>query len=204
MIFHIYHSEVQRNIQSCYDELILIHNELKKISSTHHLTKILTNYAIMRSCGVIEHSFKTIIFDSNVNQGSIAFQNYVEKHFRQGSTNPDYAKICESLGKFDDNWQTFFKNKVKEMINKQQMQDSLNSLVRQRNSFAHGGNPSASFQDVVKYFLSAIIFLELLEKTVAHQQRYRVIGNWHKHVNYCRKANIIHWNINNLIIVDFN
>jgi hypothetical protein len=150
-------------IDSCNDELSKIKNIIDSLGHTSNVVPYLTKYAIIKSCGTIELSFKTILSDYCSNNQSQQVKNYIDKTLRDSSMNPSYDNICNLLNNFDENWKANFKSKVGNLANPEKIKASLQSLNVSRNNFAHGGNPTTSFQSVVEYFNDSIEIIKLLD-----------------------------------------
>lgn len=126
----------------------------------------LTNYSIVRACGGIEISFKTIIADYCSHRSKPQVKAFLNRRVREGSANPSYGNILKTLKDFDEGWSNGFKTRLGAESNKQQLLGSLQSLVDARNDFAHGGSPSLSINDVIGYFSHSRRIIELLDATV--------------------------------------
>jgi hypothetical protein len=167
MDFNIKNKSVAENVDGCIDEFQKIESIIRGIGVMSHPVPYLTRYSIIKACGTIEYGFKTIISDFSLDAQSEQLKNFVDKKFRNSSMNPSYENICGGLASFDDNWRVKFKEKVKLMPNKHKVLDSLESLNNARNSFAHGGSPTTSFENVQAYFEDSLKVLELIEETIS-------------------------------------
>lgn len=132
---------------------------------TAPMCKYLTNYSLIRACGVIEYSFKTIVADFH-NGCSTQLQNYIDKMVRGNSCNPSLDNIHKLLKSFDDTWNQSFSNSFKCHPHKNRLESSLSSLNSNRNNFAHGQNSSASFSDIKGYFLDAVEIIKMVDAAV--------------------------------------
>lgn len=155
----------QTSIESCIEELQRIDTLIENLlGHTSPIIPYLTKYAIVRACGTIEYCFKTIIADLHV--GTPQVMNYIDNTIRSSSMNPNIANICSTLKKFDENWNTSFTEKIKSHEHPQRLRDSIESLNSARNSFAHGGTPTSSFENVRNYFNDTIIIIKMLDEVV--------------------------------------
>ena len=153
------------NLNDCSTELTKLHQIIEVFGQSHSIVPFLTNYAVIKCCGTIENSFKSIISDFHNSLPQQA-KNYIEKTFLNSSMNPSKDNICKSLLKFDEQWNLNFKVKLSAEQNKSRIESSLNSLNEARNAFAHGGNPGVSFNSVVIYFNDSRRVIELLDEVV--------------------------------------
>lgn len=151
------------SIENCKEQLDRIFHLIEGIGHTAPMIPFLTNYAIIKACGTIEFCFKTIICDLHAGS-SPQISNYIDNTLRNSSMNPSFDNIHKTLKKFDDSWNIEFKNKLKERPNYQRLKSSLDSLNNARNSFAHGIDQTASFEDIKRYFEDALEVLEVLDR----------------------------------------
>ena len=155
----------QSSIDSCIEELDRIDTLIKNLlGHTSPIIPYLTKYAIVRTCGTVEYCFKTIIAD--LHSGSPQVMNYIDNTIRSSSMNPSIPNICSTLKKFDENWNNSFTAKIRDHEHPERLRDSIESLNNARNSFAHGGTPSSSFENVRDYFNDTVTIIEMLDEVV--------------------------------------
>lgn len=159
-------SEVQREIDECWRELNHVKSLIDGLGPTSNITPFLTKYTIIRACGSIEYSFKSIIADHCERRSKKQVKRFISRRVREGSANPSYDMICKFLHDFDSDWKKEFKKRINDEPNKTYLLTSLQSLVDARNDFAHGGNPSASISDIIDYFRHAKRIIEILDEIV--------------------------------------
>lgn len=159
--------EAQNSINLCREELQRIKTLIEDLlGHTSPIVPYLTKYAIVRACGTIEYSFKTIIADLHTgNTPQVA--NYIDNTIRNSSMNPSISNICSTLKKFDEEWNTTFKQKINNHVHGQRLKDSIDSLNNARNSFAHGGTPTSSFENVSEYFEDTVLIINMLDEVVS-------------------------------------
>lgn len=116
------------------------------------VTPYLTKYAVIRACGSIEVSFKSLIADFCTKQSNAQIKRYIHMRIIKGSANPSEKNIVNILNQFDEAWRKRFQSNLRSDPNKRQLIYSLQSLVDARNEFAHGGNPTLTIADVVRHF----------------------------------------------------
>ena len=87
----------------------------------------------------------------------------MRKRVREGSANPSFSNICKFLVDFDEQWKAEFKTQIAMDPNGPALLTSLQSLVDARNDFAHGGSPTASIADILRYFEDARRVVEILD-----------------------------------------
>lgn len=153
------------SIYVCQAELQRIFHLIEGLGHMSPVVPFLTNYSIVRACGTVEYCFKTIISDLHAGH-STQVQNYVDNTIRNSSMNPSRENICKTLKRFDEEWNTNFKNKLNAHEHSARIKSSIDSLNTARNSFAHGETPSSSFENIKNYFEDSIIILKLLDEVV--------------------------------------
>lgn len=158
--------DVLKEITSCETELIHIQQLINGIGLTSSIVPYLTKYAIIKSCGTIEYCFKTVIADYCSNRSKKQVKQFINRKIKLGSANPSLSNIKKLLKEFDDGWSNSFKSLLDSEPDKGTLILSLDSLVSTRNSFAHGGNPTASISDVITYFSNSKKIIEILDTVV--------------------------------------
>jgi hypothetical protein len=145
-------SDVHLFLTNCDAELTHIDTIIVGLGGTNLIVPYLNKYSVIKSCGTIEISFKTLIADFCSKRSKPQVKNFLNKRVRENSANPSYSKICQILGEFDGNWVTNFKTQMHALPNCNSITSSIQSLVDARNDFAHGGNPTITFTDIKRYF----------------------------------------------------
>lgn len=157
--------EVESIIQDALLEFGQLELLVGQVGSTSPMSKYLTKYALIKACGTIEYAFKNIIADYH-NQASPQIRNFIDNMVRESSQNPSLDNIRGTLKKFDIAWRDNFNNELNSHSNKDKLTSSLKSLNNERNAFAHGGNCSATFQNIKDYFSDALEIIYILDRVV--------------------------------------
>jgi len=152
-------------INDCKDELNKITAHISQLGSTNSISGFLTRYSLIKICGTLEICYKTIIADF-YELSAPQIGAFIGYHLRDASMNAKYENICQALGRFDHNRLTVFKNKIKNLPNKDRALQSLSDLNIERNEFAHGSNPSVSFNDLCDKFNEGIRILDELDSVM--------------------------------------
>lgn len=158
-------ANAQNSIDICLAELQRIFHLIEGLGHMSPVVPFLTNYSIVRACGTVEFSFKTIISDLHAGH-TPQVQNYVDNTIRNSSMNPSRDNICKTLRRFDEEWNRKFKEKLNGHEHSLRIKSSIDSLNNARNSFAHGDTPSSSFENIKSYFEDSILILEMLDEVV--------------------------------------
>ena len=164
--------ELQQMLNDCNAELNDIDAKIKALAALDKTKQYLTNYALMKVCGTVEFVYRSIIADFFAKLACSQIDNYLEQTVRSNSRGAKYETMRSLLGKFDGNWSENFKDLVLLHIdangNKdgQKLISSSNSLVTNRNLFAHGKTPTASFASIVSYYMDVVILINILDSVV--------------------------------------
>lgn len=120
--------------------------------------RFLTSYSVIKACGTVEYVFKQIVYDYLSSGANEEAKTYLNKSIIEASFNPSTGQMYRILEKINSDWRVGFENLIK---GSSQM-GQLNSLVKLRNSFAHGSAITASINDVKNYYNAGIWILEKL------------------------------------------
>lgn len=136
----------------CRQELDHVQSCITALGITSPVAPYLTKYAVIKACGIIEVSFKSLIADFCSKRSKKQIKRFINKRILRGSANPSHENIVKFLDQFDEEWKRTFLSNLNTDPDKSHMLSSLNSLVAARNDFAHGGNPTVSMSDVIRHF----------------------------------------------------
>lgn len=124
-------------------------------------TKYLISYAVIRACGTIETVYKKLIHEFLTDGAKPETGQYLSKIIIDSSSNPKTGNIEQMLNDIDyklcDDFKTRFSSHEK---------SDLNSLVQNRNDFAHGRTVTISIETLIKYFASSKEILIHLKDTL--------------------------------------
>ncbi|HDL8332964.1 TPA: hypothetical protein PXR26_003868 [Yersinia enterocolitica] len=171
MELRINNSQARESIDTCFSELNKIGGLIELLGGTSHPAPYLTRYSVIKACGTIEFSFKTIISDHQYSDHSEQIRRFIDEKFRNSSMNPSYDNICKSLKSFDETWCVNFRNTINANIHKSRLLDSLKSLNTARNEFAHGQSPTTSFASVQTYFTDCVEIIQIMEDAILGGER---------------------------------
>jgi len=154
---------VQLLVEECDSDFQRIDRIIEVLTHTNPAVPFLTKYAVIKACGTLEQAFKILISDFSCQGQSAQVKKFIEISFKESSINPNLDNIHKSLRKFDEQWNTNFKNFLNSDPDLHRVKTSISSLNNARNEFAHGGNPVTAFNDVKGYFDDAkkiIVYLD--------------------------------------------
>lgn len=155
--------DIQALIDECDNDFNRIESLIFVLTSINPAVPYLTKYAIIKACGTLEQAFKLLISDFSCTGQSTQVKKFIDISFRESSINPSLDNIHKSLKKFDEQWNNNFKDFLDADTNISRIKSSVNSLNNARNLFAHGGNPTVTFNDVKDYFEDAKKIIEYIE-----------------------------------------
>ncbi len=158
--------KVEQILNDCHSEINNIGKIIKRLGVFDNVIPYLTKYVLIKACGTIEQSYKTIIADCCEKDQSPQVRNYIQSKFRESSRNPSLTNIHNSLLEFDQNRNNEFKSRLRRRRNVVKLRTSLKSLNDARNDFAHGGNPLISFKSICDYYDDALIIVKILDSVV--------------------------------------
>lgn len=158
--------DVQTLIEECESDFERIEKIIDVLLSTNPAVPYLTKYGIIKACGTLEQAFKVMISDFSCIGQSSQVKKFIDISFRESSINPNLDNIHKSLKKFDEQWNDNFKCLLNADVEITKIRSSIASLNNARNLFAHGGNPTVTFNDVVDYFGDAKKILNYLDQSL--------------------------------------
>lgn len=145
--------DAQEALSECWKDVKKV--RLAICDSTKSSARHLTLYALIRCCGTIETTFKSIVADYACKSTCARTTAYIDKFIRNSSKNPTIDNINTLLKSFDKQWNTDLKSKIKGDPKGRQIKDSLKTLTDSRNAFAHGMNVNITLSDVRKHYRNA-------------------------------------------------
>ncbi|MEN9862379.1 MAG: hypothetical protein RLZZ601_143 [Pseudomonadota bacterium] len=145
-------SDVDMLLGQCRLELDHVQSCIANLGITSPVAPYLTKYAVIKACGVIEVSFKSLIADFCSRRSKKQIKRFISNRIVRGSANPSHDNILKFLKEFDEDWKKKFSINLNADPDSAHMKSSLTSLVDARNEFAHGGNPTISMSDVILHF----------------------------------------------------
>ncbi len=157
--------EVRNLLQECREELSTIQALLTGIGDAARPAPYVKKYAVIRATGSIEAGFKQIIADRVDRDSHAQLKNFIARKIRNSSCNPNLDMIQGMLSEFDAEWRSRFDEKIA-LADKPVLKGALTTLVRARNSFAHGGAEELPIATTSECFEHACTVLRLLDQTV--------------------------------------
>jgi hypothetical protein len=159
-------AEVEKLLDDCTNELVQVKAIIDGLGITSNIAPYLTKYSLIRACGTIEQSFKSVVADFCSWRCKKQLKRFLGQRVRDSSMNPSYSNICKLVKDFDETWLATFKASVDGAANNSSLMTSLQSLVDARNDFSHGGSPSVTIGDVLTYYAHSRAIIEMLDASV--------------------------------------
>lgn len=159
-------NDLYSEIEKCSEEIEYIEVAISRLGPFDKSVFFLTNYALIKAYGTIEFVFHSIVADY-FNQSNLPqIHTYLENTVRTGSMSAQYGNMCRLLKQFDDDWANNFKDAVNGHPDKEKILNSIQSLVTNRHSFAHGYPSSATFSDIQQYYLDALLLISIFDSAI--------------------------------------
>lgn len=159
-------SELQNLINECTAEIDDIGLRIAAMPTLDKGIRYLTNYALIKASGTAEFVYRSIVADYFSALSNSRIDTYLDKQIRKGSMSAKYEEMQKLLGKFDEQWKKDFQRAVQARPNKDRLIDASNSLVANRHNFAHGKNPTATFNEIKQYYLDVIELIMIFDSVV--------------------------------------
>lgn len=155
----------QSKLIDCQSEIqrmkILI-NKDKFNSANQYIIK----HAIVFLSGSIEVATKTIIADKVSQDTNTHICSYIDKTIRDSSMNPSLYNIRRLTNKINKKWAKKIDKLIDETGNKTRLEASLNNVVDNRNSIAHGGKCEASIENIFEWCTECIEIVKIIDKVI--------------------------------------
>lgn len=152
---------VETMLNDCQDDLVRVEHLILGLG-TSPVINYLIKYAVIRTCGTIEQSYKTIIADYYETL-SPALAQFISIHVRETSKNPSFQVIKGQLKEFDNAKADTYSMTINSLPDNNRIIASLDSLRTLRNDIAHGSNITCGIADVKSYFADSRILIEELD-----------------------------------------
>jgi hypothetical protein len=120
----------------------------------------LSRYLCVRTSGYIENVTRVLISNFCDGTSPQPISNYIVKRTKY-ITNLDFKRIKILLSEFNTDWGIEFEGSITD-----QQKSSINSVVSNRNSIAHGNNDSITFRDMSQYYNDTKEVCELLKNII--------------------------------------
>lgn len=144
-------------IDSEIRKLDLLYGNISAISDDE-LKAHLSKYFCVKISGFLENVIKARVENISVGTSPKAVSNYLQEDVKR-VTNLSDVKLLRLLRKFNPDWESKFLEKVST-----QQIESLNSIVSNRNSIAHGQQDNISYRIIGQYFRDIKDIAKILEE----------------------------------------
>lgn len=144
------------NQEKKLDQLLLKIESVNDDELKAHLSK----YFCVSISGYLENVIKVLIAIYVEKGCPKPISNYIQQDIR-GVTNLSVDKLLKFLSKFNSEWES----KFKEQISEKQL-ESLNSIISNRNSIAHGQQDNISYKAISEYYIDLKEIVKLLIEVI--------------------------------------
>lgn len=142
----------ERKLDDLYQQISKVQDDEIKA----HMSK----YFCIKMSGYLENTIKILVANYSEKSSPQAISTYVQNSLKT-TTNLSEDKLISLLKKFNDDWAVSFAEK----INEQQI-ESLNSIISNRNSIAHGQQDNISYQIISQYFSDIKQIIGILKEII--------------------------------------
>ncbi len=142
----------ERKLDDLYQQISKVQDDEIKA----HMSK----YFCIKMSGYLENTIKILVANYSEKSSPQAISAYVQNSLKT-TTNLSEDKLINLLKKFNDDWAVSFTEK----INEQQI-ESLNSIISNRNSIAHGQQDNISYQIISQYFSDIKQIIGILKEII--------------------------------------
>ncbi len=142
----------ERKLDDLYQQISKVQDDEIKA----HMSK----YFCVKMSGYLEDTIKILVANYSEKSSPQAISAYVQNSLKT-TTNLSEDKLINLLKKFNDDWAVSFTEK----INEQQI-ESLNSIISNRNSIAHGQQDNISYQIISQYFSDIKQIIGILKEII--------------------------------------
>lgn len=120
----------------------------------------LSRYLCVRTSGYLESVIRNLIVNYCDGTSPREIENYLTTRTKY-ITNLEYRKILSLLAEFSTDWKDTFELKVND-----EQRSSLNSVVSNRNSIAHGNTDSITFRNMKEYYSHVKEVADILKEII--------------------------------------
>jgi hypothetical protein len=130
----------------------------------NEIKSCLAKYLCIVVSGFIETSIQDIYSDYTQKRAQTNVISYVSKKLA-GFKNPKIGKILTLSGGFCKGWAS----ELEVLIKNEEIGDSINSLVDNRNHIAHGIDIGITYSGIKGYYSNSIKLLKIIDKQCSKQ-----------------------------------
>ena len=126
-----------------------------------------SKYLCILVSGFIEESLRTLLEEYTKKHSAPNIQNFVEKQLKT-IINCNTNRIIEVLKKFSNDWAQEFEHQIKEKssIDDSKIKNSIDSVIANRNSIAHGKNVGITYSRISVYYADVKKAVKTLEDII--------------------------------------
>ncbi len=147
-----------KDITHYKQELDDLFDMVRQLPTSSKIKSHWAKYLCVRVSGFLEIAINLIYTQYVEKRAHSNVAKYAKQNLRRFQ-NPKMSKIYELVGSFDNAWREELEKETTEQI-----KNSVDSLVAQRNSIAHGQTSNLTYLQTKQYYEDALKLVKLLEK----------------------------------------
>lgn len=157
---------MHQSISSHCQRLDHLFSKISKVSNSADQSEW-SKYLCILVSGFIEESLRTLLEEYTKKHSAPNIQNFVEKQLKK-ITNCNTNRIIEVLKKFSNDWAQEFEHQIKEKssIDGRKIKTSIDSVIANRNSIAHGKNVGITYPRIYDYYNDVKKAVKILEDII--------------------------------------
>ena len=138
--------------------------DIQEFSGNERIKNLLTQALLILICAQFEKEITNFLTQRCASVSDEAVKSYISDHIQRSAPRSlGLTDLSGLLGKFDPTYKEMFSRKIKE---NGQAATTYNSILTNRNSVAHGGEISATFEDVKKYYKESHVILDYFKQAL--------------------------------------
>ena len=138
--------------------------DIQGFSGNERIKNLLTQALLILICAQFEKEIKNFLTQRCASVSDEAVKKYISNHMQRSALQSlKVTELSGLLGKFDLSYKETFKQRISE---NGQAETTYNSILTNRNSVAHGGGSSATFEDVKMYYKESHVILDYFKQAL--------------------------------------
>ncbi len=143
-----------------------IENAFKKCEEykDSDISQELNSYLVVLISGIYEDVIENLFIERAGKTKDSEIKSFMSNYLDKGFRNPNYENILKLLAMLNPDYKKSLKNKKNTHNIPEYNTTGLDSIITNKNEFAHGYDNKASFDDIKNYHKRAVKIFEVLEK----------------------------------------
>ena len=138
--------------------------DIQDFSGNERIKNLLTQALLILICAQFEKEITNFLTQRCASVSDKAVKSYINDHIQRSALRSlKVTELSGLLGKFDPSYKEIFRQSIRE---NGQAETTYNSILTNRNSVAHGGGTSATFEDVKMYYKESHVILDYFKQAL--------------------------------------